>query len=132
MWWWCPVRTAFVLYVQGSDLQIFIAIDTLTEFAVGDYQLIAHCEIGHYLSSWHLSWKTGNNLLYPLFTFCCAMVITCSWWDLKHLYGHTTNMCYYKQTLWLRPAWTNLWVTRSIKLCVDMCIFHPCWTYLAS
>lgn len=75
--WWCPVRLAFVLYyVQGSDLQIFIAINTL--FAVGYYQLIAHCEMGHYLSPWHLSWKTGNNLFYQLFTLCCAMVITCS------------------------------------------------------
>jgi hypothetical protein len=77
MWYWCPVRTSFVLYVHGSDLQIFSAIDTLIEFAVGDYQLIAHCEMGHYLSPWHLSWKIGNNLFYPSFTFC-AMVITCS------------------------------------------------------
>jgi hypothetical protein len=78
MWWWCPVRKAFVSYVQGSDLESFIAIDTLTEYADGDYQLLAHCEMGHYLSPWHLSWKTGNNLFYPLFTFCCATVITCS------------------------------------------------------
>lgn len=36
MWWCCPVRIAFVLHVQGSDLQIFFAIDNLFEFAVGD------------------------------------------------------------------------------------------------
>ena len=78
MWCLCPVRIAFVLYVQGSDLQIFIATDTLIEFAVGDYQLTAHCEMSYYLSPWHLSWKTENNLFYPLFTFCCAMVITSS------------------------------------------------------
>jgi hypothetical protein len=57
MWWRCPVRIAFVLYVQGSDLTDFYCHKIPCDFAVGDYQLVAHCEMGHYLSPWHLSWK---------------------------------------------------------------------------
>ena len=66
-------KIAFVLYVQGNDLQTFIAIDTLIKFAVGDYQLIVHCEMGRVVICHHGACLGRLEIIY--FIHCSHFVV---------------------------------------------------------